>query len=49
MVTNVDEAVSAVESLKSLNRQDCREWANTQFSCDKMAADYFKLYQKILG
>ncbi len=48
LVNTVDEAVAAVENLKSIKRQDCRDWANTNFSCDKMAADYLKLYQQVL-
>jgi glycosyltransferase involved in cell wall biosynthesis len=49
LVNTVDEAVEAVESLKNIKRQACHNWATTKFSCDKMAADYLKLYQKILG
>jgi len=49
LVNTVDEAVEAVESLKNIKRQDCYNWATTQFSCDKMAADYLTLYHQILG
>lgn len=49
LVNTVDEAVEAVGRLKDINRSDCYNWANTQFSAEKMAADYFKLYQNILG
>jgi glycosyltransferase involved in cell wall biosynthesis len=49
LVNTVDEAVAAVNNIKSIKRQQCRDWANAQFSCDKMAGDYFKLYQQILG
>jgi glycosyltransferase involved in cell wall biosynthesis len=48
LVNTVDEAVEAIEQLKSINRMDCFEWANSQFSKEKMAADYFELYKRIL-
>ncbi|QEC78104.1 glycosyltransferase family 4 protein [Mucilaginibacter ginsenosidivorax] len=49
LVNNVDEAVEAVGRLAELNRIDCCNWASSQFSADKMVADYLKLYEKILG
>jgi len=49
LVNTVDEAVDAIGELRSINRAYCREWANSQFSKEKMAEDYFKLYQQILG
>jgi glycosyltransferase involved in cell wall biosynthesis len=49
LVNTVDEAVDAVNNLSAIKRRDCYDWANAQFSCDKMAGDYFKLYQQILG
>jgi len=48
LVNTVDEAVDAIVQLGSINRKDCFEWANSQFSKEKMADDYFKLYQQIL-
>jgi glycosyltransferase involved in cell wall biosynthesis len=49
LVNTVDEAVDAIGELRSINRAYCREWANSQFSKEKMAEDYYKLYQQILG
>jgi glycosyltransferase involved in cell wall biosynthesis len=49
LVNTVDEAVDAVNAIKTIKRLECRDWANAQFSCDKMAGDYYKLYQQILG
>lgn len=48
LVNTVNEAVTAVNNLKNIKRQDCYNWATSQFSCDKMAADYLELYKKIL-
>jgi glycosyltransferase involved in cell wall biosynthesis len=49
LVNTVNEAVDAVKSLKNIKRTDCCNWATAQFSCDKMVADYLKLYHQILG
>lgn len=49
LVDTVDEAVDVISKLGSINRAYCREWANSQFSKEKMAEDYYKLYQQILG
>jgi len=49
LVNTVDEAVEVIDQLGSINRAYCREWAGSQFSKEKMAEDYFKLYQQILG
>lgn len=48
LVNDVDEAVEAVGRLAGINRIDCCNWAGSQFSRDKMVADYLGLYQKIL-
>ncbi|HEY9535177.1 MAG TPA: glycosyltransferase family 4 protein [Mucilaginibacter sp.] len=48
LVNHVDEAVGVIEELKNLDRKICRTWAQSQFSCEKMANDYLKLYQQIL-
>ncbi|MES2376162.1 MAG: glycosyltransferase family 4 protein [Bacteroidota bacterium] len=49
LVNDINEAVEAVKSLKDIKRVDCFNWANAQFSCDKMVVDYLKLYQQILN
>ena len=49
LVNTVDEAVEAIAQLGTINRATCRDWANSQFSSEKMVADYYKLYQQILG
>lgn len=48
LVDTVDEAVDAVEWLDQIARIDCHDWANSQFSCDKMVGDYLALYERIL-
>jgi glycosyltransferase involved in cell wall biosynthesis len=49
LVNTVNEAVEAVEALSAIKRINCHNWASAQFSCNKMAGDYFELYKKILG
>ncbi|MEP6614900.1 MAG: glycosyltransferase family 4 protein [Mucilaginibacter sp.] len=49
LVNSIEEAVSAIEEVKNINRLACREWSESQFSCDKMAGDYLELYKKILS
>ncbi|TSD67832.1 glycosyltransferase family 4 protein [Inquilinus sp. KBS0705] len=49
LVNTVDEAVEAVSQLKNIDRKACYTWASSQFSSEKMAADYYKLYQQILS
>ena len=49
LVDTVDEAVDAVSWLDQIARIDCREWAESKFSAEKMTEDYFNLYQQILG
>ncbi|MCO5945519.1 glycosyltransferase family 4 protein [Mucilaginibacter flavidus] len=49
LVNNINEAVAAIDEVKSINRKACRQWSESQFSCDKMVADYLALYKKILG
>lgn len=49
LVNTIDEAVEAVNQLKHIVRKNCRDWAASQFSSDKMVDDYYRLYQQILG
>jgi glycosyltransferase involved in cell wall biosynthesis len=49
LVNNINEAVEAVSQAKNIKRLDCREWSESQFSCDKMAGDYLRLYEHVLG
>jgi len=49
LVNNVDEAVNAVNNLSRINRQNCHGWAESKFSMEKMAGDYYGLYKRILA
>jgi len=48
LVNTVDEAVEAVSNLKNIQRTNCRDWASSKFSSEKMVNDYFELYKRIL-
>jgi len=49
LVNTIEEAVDAVSALNKIVRKDCRDWAASQFSSDKMVDDYYRLYQQILA
>jgi glycosyltransferase involved in cell wall biosynthesis len=49
LVNNIEEALKAVNDIKMINRKDCREWASSKFSQQKMIEGYLAVYQKILG
>jgi glycosyltransferase involved in cell wall biosynthesis len=49
LVNNIEEAVEAIGRLPEISRCDCHRWATANFSSDKMVADYFELYNQILG
>jgi glycosyltransferase involved in cell wall biosynthesis len=49
LVSNIEEAVEAVNQLKSIDRINCTNWATAQFSSEKMVDDYYNLYQQILS
>ncbi|MEX2410667.1 MAG: glycosyltransferase family 4 protein, partial [Candidatus Paceibacterota bacterium] len=48
LVNTIDEAVDAVNNIKSIDRNYCREWADSKFSQKKMIEGYLDVYRKIL-
>jgi glycosyltransferase involved in cell wall biosynthesis len=48
LVDTIDEATAAVDMLKDISRQECRDWAAARFSKEKMVKDYLALYHQIL-
>ena len=49
LVNNVDEAAASVDLITNIDRNTCHQWANQQFSAEKMVSDYLKLYHQILA
>jgi glycosyltransferase involved in cell wall biosynthesis len=49
LVSNADEAISAVLNISSINRSHCTRWITSMFSRQKMTEGYLKVYNKILG
>jgi glycosyltransferase involved in cell wall biosynthesis len=48
VVNSIDEAAEAVERLPSISRENCRNWAISRFSKERMTDDYLALYTQIL-
>ncbi len=48
LVKNIQEAVETVQQIKQIERSYCRQWSISNFSQEKMAADYLRLYEQIL-
>lgn len=48
IVKDVDSAVEALRKIDSLDRNYCHEFVSENFSKERMAADYLKVYEKIL-
>jgi len=49
LVNTIDEAVKAVSNIKSIDRNYCKEWANSKFSKKKMIEGYLDVYKKVLN
>lgn len=49
LVKNVGEAVAAVADLNTIERATCRRHALENFSLERMAQDYLKVYKEVLS
>lgn len=49
LVSNVKQAVDAVDELTYISRMECRNWATEKFSKARMVQDYYTCYQNILN
>lgn len=49
LVKEVEGAVAAVAQLGTIDRAECREWAMSRFSQERMVKDYISLYHQILA
>ena len=49
LVTSSEEAINAVSKVEDINRKDCRQWAASAFSSEKMVEGYLEVYDKIIG
>lgn len=49
LVNTIDEAVKAVSNIKSIDRNYCKERANSKFSRKKMIEGYLDVYKKVLN
>jgi len=49
IVSNTDEAVEAVAQLDHLDRKECRKDFEARFTSERMAKDYFRLYEDAIA
>ncbi len=49
LVKNLDEMVSAVQMVESIDPAACRQSVEEKYTPSRLATDYLSLYQKILG
>lgn len=49
IVEEIDQAVQAVEKLQNIDRKQCRQVFEEKFSAKRMAEDYLRIYQKLIG
>ena len=49
LVHTTEEAADGVKQLQHIKRNQCRQWATTMFSKEKMTAEYLQLYEQILN
>ena len=47
LVDSVEGAVEAITNIEDINRKDCREWAASSFSKEKMVEGYLEVYRKL--
>ena len=47
LVDTIDQAVETVSDLGRINRRECRNWSEEQFSQEKMVSEYVKLYEQV--
>ncbi len=48
LVNSIKEALNSLDKIKSIKREDCRKWAESKFTREKMVEDYISVYKKIL-
>jgi glycosyltransferase involved in cell wall biosynthesis len=48
LVNNRQEAAEALDDLNQISRLECRKWAESRFSQEKMVHEYQKIYQMII-
>ena len=48
LVNSIEDAVNAIDSINSIDRKNCRKWAMSNFSVEKMTEAYLNVYKQIL-
>lgn len=47
LVDTADQAIEVVSDLAKINRLECRNWSEEQFSQERMVNEYVKLYERL--
>jgi len=47
LVDTTDQAIEVVSDLAKINRLECRNWSEEQFSQERMVNEYVKLYERL--
>ncbi len=48
LVDSIEEAVEALDKVKTIDRRTCRRWVETRFTAERMVDQYLKVYRRIL-
>lgn len=48
VVNNLEEMIEAIKKIGSIDRKKCRQWVEKNFTVEKMAEGYEKIYKKII-
>ena len=48
LVNTIEEAVDSLKNVPQINRKYCRQWAEQNFSKEKMVNDYIRVYEDIV-
>ena len=48
VVDNIDQALAALERITRIDRARCRQVFETRFTAERMAADYLRVYQRLI-
>jgi glycosyltransferase involved in cell wall biosynthesis len=49
IVSSVEEAVAAAQTIKNIDRSECRSQFERRFSAPRMASDYLHLYDRVIS
>ncbi len=48
LVKNVSEMAQAIKKIDSIDRRECRDWVEKNFTVERMVQEYEKIYEKVV-